>query len=1470
MKIRILLIGLLIFLASSVIAEVTGNEESLARIAEVFGKMDVENKYTEMLTYSDLTSLPLGMKKTVSNNEFSVAVSNMLLYDDYVELTMFARIRLNQKEKPLFFAAAGVKMSYDGGFMGDAALVLVGDVEIPVNEHSKIVLHGGNFDLNAGIVEKGKMTSMAVDCSGFRELAIDASLVFSDSFITRVSNKGEPEQEPVSADFNINITDWNNLLVELSLPRFQINGLDGFIFALTDIVFDFSDFVNSSSVVFPSSYKQKNLLPEIPELWRGVYAKKVEVTIPKDFSNEGNQVSFFADNFLIDDNGVSGTFTGENILPVEKGNASGWAFSIDKFWLSMEAHKITSGGFSGLIGLPVSDSGTLLGYDAKIMGNNNYQLNVSLKETLQFDMLLGVASLKPNSSISLKMNDGKFLPEANLHGALTITTAVTASDKGTKLKDIEFRDLCFKTESPYISVGYMGYKGEISVFGLPVSISNIEVKARSTQLDLGFNINLNLDDNFITASTRLNLSSEYTIKNNRGSWTFRGVTLDEVSLNRCEIAGILEITGHVKIMDDDPQFGDGFYGDISLSFKEVIKGLDVSVASAFGRKDGDRYWFVDGSITLPTVIPIVGIFGINGFAGGASMGMRRVSDGGLGKTRTGCGFIPDSNAGLGLKAGVMFKSTGSNLVSGDASFEIIFNKHGGINTVGFYGFVAFTASVPGLDNIQASVTSLLKNVVDKENALVKGSLEKMEALNKKKNDNPSEATKEITDSESRATEANIAAAVGILYTVSEKTLHATFDFYVNVLGGVLRGTGANNRAGWAVLHFSPQKWYIHMGTPSDKLGLSLGIPGIASIYAESYFMLGDEMPDAPDPPAKVVKYISQKGETYSYMRDLNNLQSGRGMAFGASFGFKTGDLTCLILYARFEMEMGFDIMIKDYGAAQCKGMDGPIGINGWYANGQSYAYMEGDLGVKVNVGFIKGRFSIINGGAAALLQSKLPNPTWIGGAIGVQFNILNGLVKGNSKFKFSFGDECEIMYPGSSPIDISMISDLTPAPESSEVDVFTAPQLVLTYPAGESFEFNDEDGTRLYRVSIDKFEIFDDNSSIPGKIKWNSAKTAATFYSEEVLPPQKKLKINIAVGFEEYKNGKWSVVYTSGTKSVETREISFTTGEAPDYIPLHNVEYAYPLIDQKYYYPSEFSHGYIQLLRGQSYLFPSGWNYNVRISEGSSSQTNKFTYDVANKRVNFSMPSLSRSRIFDLNLVTSHSAKSSGSTTNGTKETVLIDDEDSKVVQTSGSAANVLQESGEKSILNYKFSSSKYKLFADKMKKVSIGQEMAAYEGPYIIGLSYGGVGIDEEFEESELFETEHNAGKPLIQAKAVLEGNKYYESLIYPLIYKSYSSSSVRLNREGDAIGIPPVYGFGKWLEKGKFPIRYEVPKYYLSDYGELRNKVVNAGITNNPLYNSAYFPDILSGKYPVTMQYVLPGGDKGSSVEFEYKIQK
>ena len=1446
-------------------------EEHAMKIAGVFAKLDKENRYAERLTYADMNVLPLGFKQTISNNEFSIAISSIRFMDSHAEVTLFARMKTAQGENALFFAGQGIKFSYTGNIIGDASLLLVSDLDIPINGHTKLSLKGGGWDTNTG--RSSDLTSVTVDCNGFKKLTLTGAISFSKDVLIEVGSDGKPLDKPISVNFHTEVEGWNDMLLEISLPPFQIPGLDGFIFNLRNAIFDFSDSRNSPGIIFPENYTEKYLVSGMPELWRGVYAQELSVTLPKEFSEESKPTSFAAKNLIIDDNGISGIFSAENILPIESGSAGGWAFSIDKFWLGLEAHKITKAGFGGQIGLPVSDT-TYLRYDAQILGNNNYQMLVATTDTLDFKFLMSEAFLTPNSYVKLKVEDGKFLPEASLSGALLLKAPLSGgagSTSGIKMDSIQFRNLCIRTQAPYLSVDYMGYTGEVKLMGFPVSISDIKVTSTNNTFNLGFDLALNLDEKLISASAGFIISSRYENASGRGRWVNDSFKISDLELKNCGISGVFSLSGKLKIMDQDPVYGDGFYGDISLNFEKVLNGFKLGMTSAFGKKDDFRYWFVEGSVTLPTIINVVGPIGIQGFSGGVSNRMKKVVGSGHSKTASDIGYVPNESMGLGLKAGVSIAANG-NFMGGDASFEIMFNRHGGVDLIGFYGYVEFMPddALLGIGGL-SKITDQYNKLVAKEAAFLEkhGGIE--DALKKLKQTDPKAAAESLTDSPEKVKNAAIAASAGIIYDFSEGSLHANFDVYINT--PLIQGSGAGNRAGWAVMHISSDNWYIHVGTPDNRVGVKIGIPGVATVEVDAYFMFGDNLPGSPPPPPEVTRILGENGESFDYMRDLNALASGKGIAFGTSIQVKTGDLQFLILYANFNAGIGFDVMIKDYGTIPCKGRSGPIGINGWFANGQSYAYLSGELGVKVNLWFVKGKFPIIKGGAAALIQTKLPNPTWFTGRMGVNFSLLGGLVKGDMRFKFTLGEECELMIPGSSPIDIVMINDLSPEDGNSDVDVFTAPQLALSMSINSPFDVDMDDGKHTYRISLGKFVVKDGSNTVEGKVEWNKDGTVATFYPHNTLPPKKQLELDVAVTFEEYTNGRWSTVYTSGTLAQETRNFRFTTGDAPDFIPLHNIVYSYPMIEQQYYYLRESSSGFVQLRTGQDYLFPANWKYKVVFMEESGKVGGEvpFTYDERNRRVVFTTPNLSRSKTYQIGIISEPIVEKAQNQGNSMKETVLLEDEENRVVKQGATANKVLNYDGEgKVLLDYGFSTSKYLTFTEKIQSIKTKSNNVVYNDYYIFGLTRE-ILLGEDFEEAELTGTPASGNEILVKATAILD-DRYYNEKIYPVVYAEYPvGGSYKLRRDGDEVGVPPVNAFEILTYSSDiFPFTYALPKYYYYDFDEIRTAAANYGI-KHPSLAAPYFPDIISGKYKARLQYYLPGGEKGSSeVIFEYEVKK
>ncbi|MDR1895260.1 MAG: hypothetical protein LBR10_00525, partial [Prevotellaceae bacterium] len=659
------------------------NSEERQKAMEVFDILDETGKYTDNLTIADLNNLPMGLSRTTGNVEYCVAISGYRHRGDYAELTVYGRVVIpGEEDKTLFFGAQGIKFAYSGQFLDEAVLMLLGDITIPIHGNQASLILRGGFDKSTGTGLD--LTYMAINCDGFKELGITADVVFPETLIRKVDSGGKPVEGingRVSGSFHTIVSDWEDILVSLTLPRFEIVGLNGFIFNIEQAVFDFSYLRNAPATVFPKNYASKYLIPGQHDSWQGVYISTLSVTLPEQFARKdrAERISFSAENMLVDNNGISGLFSAENVLSINQGSASGWRFSVSSFSLELETSQLVGARFAGEIGLPVSEKANLE-YEGIISHGSEYSLTVKPVNSLSFDLWAATATIYSNSYITLNVENGRFRPEAMLNGSLNINAGKnSASGKGVAvLKGVEFSKLHITTESPYISVQSIGYNGSVKLGGFPLSVDNIKFTASGGEAKLGFSAKLSLigDKSPIAAETRINIIGTTS----SSIWKYKTVEVSDIALD-AEIAEVFKLQGALSILDNDPVYGNGFAGAIKLTLKAVMQ-LDVSVRAMFGNKEENntsfRYWFVDGSAKFAPGILIPPAVRINGFGGGAYSGMRpqekTAGSSGLASMPAGTGavYVPDNNYGLGFKAAVMFNVLKDELIDGEASFEIAF------------------------------------------------------------------------------------------------------------------------------------------------------------------------------------------------------------------------------------------------------------------------------------------------------------------------------------------------------------------------------------------------------------------------------------------------------------------------------------------------------------------------------------------------------------------------------------------------------------------------------------------------------------------------------------------------------------------------------------------------------------------------------------------------------------------------------
>lgn len=1452
----------------------SARKEQLEGMRKTFNAIDQSNAFTESLTSVSQNILPVGIKRVVNNMTVTVAIDKIVSHSDYNELSIFAKAVLPQKdadgnatdkEKTLFFGARGIKLSHDGSIIGDANLTLMEDVEIPFNGDKMSVILKGDYDSNTG--NSKSKTYMSVDCKGFKELGLDAEICFPTTLLRNADEKTAATDPTVRGHFTTVVSGWNDIIANITLPSFEIVGLNGFIFNLHEVVFDFSDMRNDEAVRYPAGYDQKYLIPGAATLWRGVYAGAVEITLPKAFNNTGGSPTrFLANGLLIDDNGISGLFTAENILNFESGSASGWNFSVNTFKLELEANKLIAAGFDGEIGLPFKGENTRLNYQALIQENNEYLMQVSTIDSLDFSIFNAKATILPNSYLKLHVVNNRFRPEALLHGSMSIAAG---GDVPTSIPSLEFQSLLLKTESPYISVKYLGYKGKVSFGNFPVSLSDIELRANDRQVELAANVSVTLSSNTFSGETRLAFLASIQEEGGSKHWKFDGIRLDDIDLD-AKIAASIRLKGKISWHRDDPTYGDGFYGSLMVSLTDPFR-MEVNMKAAFGRKDDFHYWFAEGGMVFPVGIPVGGLLSLKGFSGAISQQM--IGTGGRstesGSLLSSTKYVPDRNTGLGLKAAVVL-SIGS-VAHGEACFDIAFSKSGGLNFIGFYGYAEFSGGKPKTSGL----ADQFKNILAKEAEHAGEQIDMLKQME------PNKAA-EIVSPKPADLKHGISGSIGISYDFRNRAFHAQTELTINVLGGFIQGTGSGGKAGWGILHFAPDEWYVHLGTPENRLGVKISLGHILNISSGTYLMTGSRIPAMPSPPQEVADILHEDLSRLALGRNMDALGLAKGFALGTDFRVSTGDLTFLMLYANFSAGLGFDIMLKDYGEAECKGRSGAVGMNGWFAQGQAYAYLQGELGVKINLWFLKTKFPIIKGGAAALMQAMFPNPGYFKGYLGVNVNVL-GLIKGNIRFKLAIGEECDLVIPGSSPIEMAMINDVSPVDGESNISVFTMPQATFNTTIGTPFEAEDDNGIATYRIQLKSFTLTDDKGSIvKGELKWNSSKDAVMFQAKEILPPNIPLKAEVQVSFDKFENGQWKTAYTSGQEAVEKRACTFTTGGAPENIPMENILYTYPVVEQRFYLPEECKDGFVQLQFGQKYLFEKGFDYKLMFTgQDKQSVQAPFKYNEDANRLEFSVPSLKKQQKYTFKIAYTLDSESAASYSGTGSDQQLLDSNEGSLSMSGKTAVSGVNTAAEKDILNYAFNTSKYTTFRQKMDAIKTRDGAMAHDAGISMRFLYK-VQADEAFDEAEIIGVTKSGGKPLIQPYALLE-EPFFTDVVNPMVYKGYPFGGLRLqNRDEAERGVPPhksVFVYKPYLDllgENKnpthffFPYSYEASILWELDFRDLQSQVVNnRSRVDSDTYMrflNGRLPFIKKGKYKTVLKYVLPDDKETGSYNFEF----
>jgi hypothetical protein len=1295
-------------------------------------------------------------------------------------------------------------------------------------------------------------------------MGIQGRLLFNSNLIV----PADTNKQVAQAHFETSLTTFSDLVADVSMDPFQVKGLKGFVFNVKNATFDFSETRNSSGMKFPEGYQSTSMPSQNSPLWEGFYLKELSMSLPPQFRKKklSDTLEIGVKNMIIDEMGFTGDIYGKNLMDLAEGDMSGWDYSLEELEVGLRYNKLQKAFFSGDIRIPIGSEKDILGYEALIQPNDQYMIKAKLRENMDFPLFYSDVVLEPASYLEVNVENHRFRPKAVLHGYMYPKMPILT------IGEIYFEGLTLTTQQPYLDFDLFRLGREDQpkkLGGFPIQINKITFDKRKPNVyGLGLDMNINFSSQFggIVEAVILAEKEPRDFK-----FKYAGLDVGKVGINVDQ--GAFKLKGYAEWFKNDARYGSGFKGLVDATF---TPGFRLQASALFGSVDHYRYWYADGMLSTPTGIPM--FVGLNAYTFGGGIYNRMKPNGAMkpenaqSETATGVGsigaspsgivYMPEKEAGLSLKAMVDIASVDKSAVTIDAVFETSFNRNGGFNYISFEGNGKFLSplNLPGVEEVLEKTAKMAESLKAKP-GLINSMAGKGLSAVQLQLFGPREKIADLSA---------LAAKVKVKYDFPNKTLHGTFDVFLNVPGGVIKGIGPGGRAGWSVLHYDPKDWYFYMGTPDDPMGVKL----MRILKTESYFMAGTKVLGSPAPPDEVGEILG--ADDLDYMRDFNALGAGKGFAFGSRLSISTGNLSFLMFYGHFDAGAGFDIMLKNYGnKVRCKGSGDAPGINGWYANGQAYAYMDGEIGIKVKVFGKRKKFHILDIGAATLLQAQLPNPLWMRGIVGGHYSVLGGLVKGRCKFEVEIGDKCELV--GGSVLDeLEVISDVTPKSGTAEVDVFSAFQAVFNMEVGKTFEMIDLDEVeKKFRVKLDEMSLKADGKLIEGNIEWNENHDVAIFNSLDILPPEKTIDFKVKVSFEENIGGVWKSLKD------QTQEVKgvFKTGKAPNHIPAKNVAYSYPVMNQFNFYKDEYGAGYIKLKKGQPYLFvpDKKWDQKMRMTrKNGSALMGNISY--TDRTVNFAIPKgLNTNSIYQLQVVNIPKFEAGKLDAN-----VVVKQkggEDATINNRRAEEGSTISTVEEKTIFESYFRTSLYRTFKEKYRQVRYGN---SWEWPVHVGVYQAGVMLKSKEAFGKFEMKGGDLYQPMLQFVAQ-KNNRWFRHYLNPLLYSEYPlAGKYTIDwRKPEILGTPPVRAVeisqdidDPVIKASNFTdddpvtyspyinLNYNLAAVVYEDYKDLRNKVARASLQPNNVrlgnLLNGHFPFQLKGRYDVQVQYVLPGINK------------
>jgi hypothetical protein len=1445
-------------------------------VQELYDKVLKEGRIVSNFSVEDIQSLPLGIINTdvPAESQVIILITGGRITPRGAFIDAYLRVPFNPAGVELLFMGKNIPVN-EGGIGGtDAAKMYLSDI-IYKREKEK--------GYSVGFEKGPENTYIVWGCNGLEQFKISGYFQLDkDNFEVDREIEKDYAHQSVRADFSVVGKDFGDIETEINFPVFRIKSLEDFSFRLNHVSVDMSETSNPDGILLNNLFSEA--VAAKGPLWTGFYAEKAGIILPDWLSARTERKEFGIEHTIIDENGFTGEVALENLLSFGDGQAGGWPISVDNLYLSIFQGSLIGGGMGGKLQLPISKSDNMIKYKAMIFegrsldnpeqNETKYAFELYDFSVVDSDVLLAKLTLDPTSRVNILKDSKGVVAEAMLHGHISMK-----KDEVFDIPNIEFSNFHLLSKDPYVksaNFALTSTKKAGSVYSTPrlgpfsLSLNHLSMAVNSGRYQLLIDGGVSLmgtsqDKNLLSGTTGVRISGliESNSQDEKANKTQRWV-LEESEIERLGIEsniGVLKIKGYANFFGSGKEgYRTGFQGKFGVGLGNASK-FRIDASGMFSSDGNRKFWYMDAMYTPEAhgEAPELGAFHIQRLAGGFAYNMEPTNRHDL-KTaiynqlsKFDSEEIADNEKLLPNPTGLNYSPTEKGSIS--AFMEI--------------------AGSPGSKKVQSIyVQGGLELQIDEDFGLsylgIKGAVYIMPK--------PSEKNGEPTGSGGMAY---------IAYDFRSKELHAEFGVTLST-----PGIGAANI--YTVLHFGPTDWWVYLGTPENRISMSIGAFGGVT----SYLMVGTRL--EPFPPPKI-SLVDDWGNPSSktFTRGGVDTETG-GIAFGGAIYYVKEIPPFAIFYANLTLSAGFDIAFRDLRGIRCEGFDGEPGMHGWYASGQAWAGVYGSVGIDIG----RFRMDIFSIAAGVVLTADMPNPTWMQGYIYGKYRVLGGIISGEVSYKLVLGEKCVPIDKVNGP-DINIVKTIQPSENDREVDVFEMPQVLFELPIGVAIPVSEGKSSRKFKIAFDYIKLLNSNTEIDGELIWNSEKDLVAFKPVDILPPETKITLKVKAHWQEYKDGAFVNLMDGGKVAAEEKEVLFTTGPAPDYLPKNNVVYSYPQDGQYNLYRSELNQGYIKMDRPQEYLWKSSFNgsnvnfevFFVPTPMGDTLKT-PLNIDIKNARLSFDIPDklqLENAYKFSIWRV-AENAKINLDANISTSEVQAGDGERNNMVIQNKSLNGALYNADSKELYASYFRVSKYETFTKKMQSVpSIDavRSLSKYDEYRLLGIM---LNLDETFDG---FELEKQGEIPqMISAHSVpkdaLPNAHWIKSTLSPFLYDNYpfkndyNAGFTIENRDVTVNGLLPLRNFRNQyysgdlmadtyaMQDGSIETQalsnifwYDVSYYAYKDYKELRAKMSDAfkNVANErvpseirAIYMGGFRP-IVAGKYDVLFEYRPPGMSEPTS---------